>query len=444
MRLSVDDFGTGYSSLTYLSRFPIDELKIDRTFVRGLPGERQNAAIVGAILVLGRELGMNVVAEGVETKEQLQFLAQRRCNEFQGYLCSRPAPAEQFAQLVRRSLPQAALAARPQRGHGGHGEKRRREAERSTEIARACRPQSTSCPRATCDRRRWQASLARLDRERDASGGVRGACVRQPHRSAHALSSARSLHCDVHEKHDATATSKESDNGTTDHALRRRRSVVRRCPGSRRAAGLSDPTLPGSRGRRPGGGRDRPGDGGARRLRQERSTAGAAQLGCRARGGGLREGARRVLRGAAGGRVESRLRAEEEGAHPGPVPEELRLAAGPGPGHHRSGSRRDAAAPGARVAAAGPARAGAGQRADESAHHPQSAQRRRGGEVPVRGRAGRREGGGEGGDHRSAARRGDRAVQLLQQDQDRHGRQRSSRTWSTPKCAPPMSSSWTA
>ena len=108
VRLSVDDFGTGYSSLTYLSRFPIDELKIDRTFVRGLPGERQNAAIVGAILVLGHELGMNVVAEGVETKEQLQFLAQRRCNEFQGYLCSRPAPAEQFAQLVRRSLPQAA------------------------------------------------------------------------------------------------------------------------------------------------------------------------------------------------------------------------------------------------------------------------------------------------------------------------------------------------
>ncbi len=108
VRLSVDDFGTGYSSLTYLSRFPIDELKIDRTFVRGLPGERQNAAIVGAILVLGRELGMNVVAEGVETKEQLQFLAQRRCNEFQGYFCSRPAPAEQFAQLVRRSLPQAA------------------------------------------------------------------------------------------------------------------------------------------------------------------------------------------------------------------------------------------------------------------------------------------------------------------------------------------------
>ena len=108
VRLSVDDFGTGYSSLTYLSRFPIDELKIDRSFVRGVPGERQNSAIVGAIIVLGRELGMNVVAEGVETKEQLQFLAQRRCNEFQGYLCSRPAPAEQFAQLVRRSLPQAA------------------------------------------------------------------------------------------------------------------------------------------------------------------------------------------------------------------------------------------------------------------------------------------------------------------------------------------------
>lgn len=108
VRLSVDDFGTGYSSLTYLSRFPIDELKIDRSFVRGLPDSRQSAAIVGAILVLGRELGMKVVAEGVETKEQLAFLAQRRCEEFQGYLCSRPAPAEPFAQLVRRSLPQAA------------------------------------------------------------------------------------------------------------------------------------------------------------------------------------------------------------------------------------------------------------------------------------------------------------------------------------------------
>jgi len=108
VRLSVDDFGTGYSSLTYLSRFPIDELKIDRTFMRGLPSVRQNAAIVGAIIVLGRELGMKVVAEGVETKEQLAFLVQRRCDEFQGYLCSRPAPADAFALLVRRSLPQAA------------------------------------------------------------------------------------------------------------------------------------------------------------------------------------------------------------------------------------------------------------------------------------------------------------------------------------------------
>jgi len=108
VRVSVDDFGTGYSSLTYLSRFPIDELKIDRTFLRGVPAERQNAAIIGAILVLGHELGLKVVAEGVDTKEQLQFLAQRRCDEFQGFLCSRPAPAEQFGLLVRRSLPQAA------------------------------------------------------------------------------------------------------------------------------------------------------------------------------------------------------------------------------------------------------------------------------------------------------------------------------------------------
>jgi EAL domain-containing protein (putative c-di-GMP-specific phosphodiesterase class I) len=103
VRLSVDDFGTGYSSLTYLSRFPIDELKIDRTFVQGLPDRRDSAAIVAAVVALARELRLKVVAEGVETGPQLEFLRGRRCDQYQGYLCSRPVPPEPFAGLLKRS-----------------------------------------------------------------------------------------------------------------------------------------------------------------------------------------------------------------------------------------------------------------------------------------------------------------------------------------------------
>ena len=102
VKISVDDFGTGYSSLSYLSRFPIDELKIDRSFVSGLPVDRNGAAIVGAIIALARELGLKTVAEGVESDEQLQFLLSRHCDQYQGYLCSRPAPPELFANLLKR------------------------------------------------------------------------------------------------------------------------------------------------------------------------------------------------------------------------------------------------------------------------------------------------------------------------------------------------------
>jgi diguanylate cyclase (GGDEF)-like protein len=113
LKLAVDDFGTGYSCLTNLSRYPLDELKIDRSFVRGLPQERDCLAIVGAIIALARELNLRVVAEGVETKEQLQFLRSRACDEYQGYLCSRPAPPEAFAILMRRQPSQRPLGLVP-------------------------------------------------------------------------------------------------------------------------------------------------------------------------------------------------------------------------------------------------------------------------------------------------------------------------------------------
>jgi diguanylate cyclase (GGDEF)-like protein len=101
IRLAIDDFGTGYSSMSLMKQFPIDTIKIDRSFVRDLPRDSEDQAIAQAIISMGKALGMTVVAEGVETAEQHAFLRSHDCGEMQGYLFSRPLPAGELATLLR-------------------------------------------------------------------------------------------------------------------------------------------------------------------------------------------------------------------------------------------------------------------------------------------------------------------------------------------------------
>ncbi len=104
VEVSIDDFGVAYSSLSQLKRFPIDRLKLDQSFVRDIPTDRDDAAIASAIIAMGRQLGLRVIAEGVETPEQLEFLRKEVCDEVQGYLFSRPLPADECGRWLRRSL----------------------------------------------------------------------------------------------------------------------------------------------------------------------------------------------------------------------------------------------------------------------------------------------------------------------------------------------------
>jgi EAL domain-containing protein (putative c-di-GMP-specific phosphodiesterase class I) len=103
--LSVDDFGTGYSSLAYLKRFPVDELKIDRAFVQNLGARGQDHTLVAAMVAMGHALGLNIVAEGIETRAQMASLLTLGCRTAQGYLFSRPRPAAQISRLLIEGLP---------------------------------------------------------------------------------------------------------------------------------------------------------------------------------------------------------------------------------------------------------------------------------------------------------------------------------------------------
>ena len=102
VRIAMDDFGTGYSSLSYLQSFPFDKIKIDQSFVANLGHSQQAATIIRAVIALGRGLNLPVVAEGVETEEQRQFLASENCNEIQGYIVGRPQPIDEYAEVVGR------------------------------------------------------------------------------------------------------------------------------------------------------------------------------------------------------------------------------------------------------------------------------------------------------------------------------------------------------
>jgi EAL domain-containing protein (putative c-di-GMP-specific phosphodiesterase class I) len=109
----VDDFGAGYSSLSYLKNFPIDRIKIDRSFVKDISNNPSDRAIVEVIIAMAGKLGLDLVAEGVETLDQLEFLKSRGCNDIQGYYFHRPLPEAQFVELLKQGAVRSASSLQP-------------------------------------------------------------------------------------------------------------------------------------------------------------------------------------------------------------------------------------------------------------------------------------------------------------------------------------------
>jgi diguanylate cyclase (GGDEF)-like protein len=121
VRLAIDDFGTGYSSLSYLRKFPIDSLKIDQSFVRHITTSPEETSLVTAVISMGRSLNLRVIAEGVQTREELIFLQERQCDEAQGFYFSEPLPPAQFVRLFEHNALPEALQWRRQTGGGDGG-----------------------------------------------------------------------------------------------------------------------------------------------------------------------------------------------------------------------------------------------------------------------------------------------------------------------------------
>ena len=116
LRIALDDFGTGYSSLSYLQRFPIDTLKIDRSFLKDIAKNPQSGAIVSAIIAMSHSLNLEVVAEGVETEDQARYLIEHGCDSIQGYYFSRPLPSKVISGLLPRGKLQTSLGRTPYTG----------------------------------------------------------------------------------------------------------------------------------------------------------------------------------------------------------------------------------------------------------------------------------------------------------------------------------------